>query len=87
MCKKRLNASSGSYSTVEALKNTEVPVLLIHGEDDHFVPLRMAFENRDACASFCKLLVIPGADHARTYYMGRGAYEAAMRAFWEHFDK
>lgn len=87
LCKKRLNASSGSYSTVEALKNTEVPVLLIHGEDDHFVPLRMAFENRDACASFCKLLVIPGADHARTYYMGRGAYEAAMRAFWEHFDK
>lgn len=66
LCKKRLNASSGSYSTVEALKNTEVPVLLIHGEDDHFVPLRMAFENRDACASFCKLLVIPGADHART---------------------
>lgn len=87
LCQKRLNASSGSYSTVEALKNTEVPVLLIHGEDDHFVPLRMAFENRDACASFCKLLVIPGADHARTYYMGRGAYEAAMRAFWEHFDK
>ena len=87
LCQKRLNASSGSYSTVEALKNTDVPILLIHGEDDHFVPLKMAFENRDACAAPCKLLVVPGADHAMSYYMGRGAYEAAMRAFWEHFDK
>ena len=51
LCQKRLNASSGSYSTVEALKNTDVPILLIHGEDDHFVPLKMAFENRDACAA------------------------------------
>ena len=87
LCQKRLNASSGSYSTVEALKNTDVPILLIHGEDDHFVPLKMAFENRDACAAPCKLLIVPGADHAMSYYMGRGAYEAAMRAFWEHFDK
>lgn len=87
LCKKRLNASSGSYSTVEALKNTDVPVLLIHGEDDHFVPLKMAFENRDACAAPCKLLVVPGADHAMSYYMGRGAYEAAVRAFWEHFGQ
>ena len=47
----------------------------------------MAFENRDACAAPCKLLVVPGADHAMSYYMGRGAYEAALRAFWEHFDK
>ena len=39
LCKKRLNASSGSYSTVEALKNTDVPILLIHGEDDHFVQI------------------------------------------------
>ncbi|MFQ6976873.1 MAG: hypothetical protein ACLRSD_07730 [Oscillibacter sp.] len=23
----------------------------------------------------CKLLVVPGADHAMSYYMGRGAYE------------
>ena len=87
LCQKRLNASSGSYSTVEALKNTDVPILLIHGEDDHFVPLKMAFENRGACAAPCKLLVVPGADHAMSYYMGRGAYEAAVRAFWERFDK
>ncbi len=52
-----------------------------------FVPLKMAFENRDACAAPCKLLVVPGADHAMSYYMGRGAYEAAVRAFWERFDK
>ena len=81
--------ADSAYTSPRAIwqQNTDVPILLIHGEDDHFVPLKMAFENRDACAAPCKLLVVPGADHAMSYYMGRGAYEAAMRAFWEHFDK
>lgn len=58
LCQKRLNASSGSYSTVEALKNTDVPILLIHGEDDHFVPLKWRLKTatpapRPASCSSC----------------------------------
>ena len=87
VCRRRLSVGSDECSTLDSLAAAKIPMLLIHGEDDHFVPLKMAFENRDACAAPCKLLIVPGADHAMSYYMGRGAYEAAMRAFWEHFDK
>lgn len=87
LCQKRLNASSGSYSTVEALKNTDVPILLIHGEDDHSSRSKWRLKTATPAPRPCKLLVVPGADHAMSYYMGRGAYEAAVRAFWEHFDK
>ena len=81
------HADLAQADALSAVRYARLPILLIHGEDDHFVPLKMAFENRDACAAPCKLLVVPGADHAMSYYMGRGAYEAAVRAFWEHFDK
>ena len=63
-----------------------MPVLLIHGEDDHFVPLRMARENLNACHSPCELLVVPGADHAMSYYMDKETYEAAVRRFWQRCE-
>lgn len=62
-------------------------LLLIHGEDDHFVPLRMARENLSACHSPCELLVVPGADHAMSYYMDKDTYEEATRRFWQRCEK
>lgn len=61
-------------------------MLLIHGEDDHFVPVRMAYENQAACASPCRLLVVPQADHAMSCYVDRQEYEDALRRFWEAYD-
>ena len=74
-------------SAPEALRRCRAPVLFIHGEADSFVPCDMSRENYTACTAPKRLLTVPGADHAMSYYMGRGAYEAAVRAFWEHFDK
>ena len=87
ICKKRLAAGAGSCSTLVSLAETDVPVLLIHGEDDHFVPLKMARENLSACHSHCDLLVVPGADHAMSYYMDRETYEEATRRFWQRCEK
>ena len=86
ICKKRLAAGAGSCSTLVSLAETDVPVLLIHGEDDHFVPLRMARENLSACHSPCELLVVPGADHAMSYYMDKDTYEEATRRFWQRCE-
>lgn len=71
---------------MDALSVTKKPVLLIHGEDDHFVPVRMAYENQAACAAPCRLLVIPGADHTMSYYIDRQEYEEALRHFWSSYD-
>ena len=86
ICKKRLAAGAGSCSTLVSLAETDVPVLLIHGEDDHFVPLKMARANLAACHSPCELLVVPGADHAMSYYMDKDTYEEATRRFWQRCE-
>ena len=74
------------YSTVEALQNTNIPVLLIHGSDDHFVPVEMTYENYMACASPKRLLIVPGADHGMSYYLEREKYEDTVQAFWAEHD-
>lgn len=75
------------YSTVEALQSTTIPVMLIHGSDDHFVPVEMTYENYKACASSKKLLIVPGADHGMSYFLEPERYEDAVKAFWAEHDK
>ena len=86
MCKQRINCGSGDYSTLDALKKTKIPVLFVHGTDDHFVPVEMTYENYKACASPKRLLIVPGADHAVSYCVNRDEYQKAMLDFWADFD-
>ena len=73
-------------STVEALKNSKVPVLFAHGTNDHFVPVAMTYENYQACTAPKSLLIVPGADHGMSHYMEKDRYEQTMLDFWERFD-
>lgn len=87
MCKRRINMSADEYSTIDAMENSKVPVLFVHGTDDHFVPVEMTYENYKACAAPKRLLVVPGADHCMSYYMNKEAYEKAVKEFWNDYDK
>lgn len=80
---------SGSFacSTTDALRETTIPVLLIHGTEDHFVPVEMTYRNYLACASPKRLLIVPGADHGMSYLVDKAGYEAAVKNFWRAFDK
>ena len=86
LCRRKIQTAADSYSTTEALRNTDIPVLFIHGSDDHFVPVEMTYENYKACAAPKRLLVVPGAEHAMSYLTDRQAYEKALTEFWESFD-
>lgn len=87
MCKKRINMGAGDFSTVDALSKTKIPVLLIHGTDDHFVPIEMTYENYKACNSPKRLLVVPGADHSMSYFINKDEYEYTELKFMRDFDK
>lgn len=87
LCKRKIKAGAKSCTTTEALKNTDIPVLFIHGTDDHFVPIEMTYENYKACASEKHLLIVPGAEHAMSYIVDKPAYEDAVRNFWNMYDK
>lgn len=87
MCRRKIQVGSKEHSTVEALKHTHVPVILVHGADDHFVPVEMTYENYTACTAPKDLLIVPGADHGISYFMEPEKYENAVKAFWAKYDR
>ncbi|MDD2979924.1 MAG: alpha/beta hydrolase [Hespellia sp.] len=63
------------------VRKAKVPILLIHGEKDTFVPCRMCYEIYENVASQKKKLIIAGAAHAESYYKDMAAYEQALNDF------
>lgn len=87
LCRKKIQIGASDHSTIDALKNCKVPVLLIHGTDDSFVPIEMTYENYKACASDKRLFVVPGAEHALSYCIDQAGYEQTVREFWREYDE
>ncbi len=85
--KQKINMSNDEYSTVTAMKQCKIPVLFIHGADDHLVPISMTYENYRACIAPKRLLVVPYADHGMSYYVDKTAYETALKNFFTDYDK
>ena len=85
--KRRLQLSPREASTTEALAKSRVPVLLIHGSDDAFVPVTMTYENYKACVSPKELLIVPGAGHGMSYLTEKDRYEAVLLDFWQKYDR
>ena len=76
-----------SVSAEEMLKKAKIPVLLIHGEDDGFVPCEMSRRNYEACASEKEILIVPGADHGMSYMTDTPKYVATFKGFLQkHFE-
>jgi len=86
LCKKKIQVGSQDYTTLDAMKECDVPVLFIHGTDDTFVPVEMTYENYKACTAPKTLFVVPGATHAMSYVVDKTGYEKTVKDFWELWD-
>ena len=77
------NFSLNSASAMSAVKSTNVPILLIHGEEDDFVPCdmsrRIAAENPERV----ELHTFPGAGHGLSYLVDTERYTELVRSFCE----
>ena len=69
-------------SAAQALETCRVPVLLVHGEADNFVPCEMSRENYARCASAKRLITVPGADHGFSYLVDKPGIETALKQFF-----
>lgn len=84
--KKRVQIGSNDFSCAQALENSKIPVLFVHGTDDRFVPINMTFENYKACKAEKELFIVPCADHGMSYIVDKEGYENTLLKFWERFD-
>ena len=70
-------------SAVEAVKKAKVPILIIHGEDDRFVPCEMGRAIHRACPDGAELVTFPDAGHAISYLADEPRYRSIINGFWE----
>lgn len=68
-------------SPIEAVKRCRVPLILIHGEADDFVPCEMSKQVYEACASQKKFVTIPGAGHGLAFPVDKEGYLRALADF------
>ena len=68
-------------SALKAVKDTKVPVLLIHGEADDFVPCEMSRRIHEANPSMTELHTFPGAGHGVSFMVDEERYEELVVSF------
>ena len=85
LCKEKLHFDPVKHTTIEALSKATIPMLFIHGDNDHFVPVEMTLDNYDACASEKMIMISPGAEHGLSYYNEPERYQDYVLRFFERF--
>lgn len=65
----------------EAVSRASVPILLIHGEADHFVPCEMSREIAACCESSVTVDTFPDAGHGLCYMIDPKRYERIVYEF------
>ena len=68
-------------SAMESVKNAKVPILLIHGEADTFVPPYMSRDIRDANPKLTELHTFPDAGHGISFLLDPERYRRIVDSF------
>jgi len=88
ICLARQGFSLGEADPSRSILETEVPVMLVHGLDDDYVPWRMSVvmaerRRRVLPAALTELLLVPGARHGGSLGADPEVYERALFGFVE----
>lgn len=72
---------------IAAVKKTKVPILIIHGDGDTFVPISMSLAVRDANPQMVTHHAIAGAEHGISYLVDTQKYKDCVAAFMASIPK
>ncbi|MBO5907975.1 MAG: alpha/beta fold hydrolase [Clostridia bacterium] len=73
-----------SAEAKEAVKSSQIPTIILHGEADSFVPCYMSREIFENCKMKKRMLVtFPGAEHGVSYLCDKDRYLGAVESFME----
>jgi alpha-beta hydrolase superfamily lysophospholipase len=67
------------FDSVRKIAGLRMPVLIVHGASDRFVPARFSEELYEAAPQPKRLLLVPGATHNNSMRVGNAQYLEAMR--------
>ncbi|MBQ8860572.1 MAG: alpha/beta hydrolase [Ruminococcus sp.] len=72
---------------IKAVKKAEIPVLILHGEDDRYVPCFMSEEIEKANPKMVKRYTFPNAGHGLSFFSNKERYREITEAFFEDCTK
>ena len=81
LCRMIAHFDLDATTTYEALKNTDLPILFIHGTADELVPYEMAKKHCSLENNKRELVSIEGATHAFGYIVNTSLVESKLFAF------
>lgn len=70
-------------NTVDSLKKSKIPVLLIHGANDGFVPCEMSQKAYESTGENGHLVLIDGANHGMSYLTDKTKVETEIKIFFK----
>lgn len=73
--------SLNATTAAEAVKLARVPILILHGEADGFVPAAMSEEIHAACQERVQRFTFPGADHGISFLVDEQRYRRIVTEF------
>lgn len=81
LCQHIAGYGFSDYSSNQAVRVTDIPILFIHGKNDNFVPTQMSIKNYNDCKSPKELLLVDNAGHGASYYENTELYESTVNDF------
>ena len=67
--------------TRKILKNSKLPILMVHGKEDGFVPCKMSEDACAVCAGEKQLLLVDDADHGLSFIKDPDSYMSLVETF------
>lgn len=68
---------------LRAVKNSNIPLLIVHGDDDRFVPVEMSEEIKNASGPQCTLEIFKDAAHGVSFIYDEKRYRKVIEDFRE----
>ncbi len=68
-------------SAIEAVRESKVPILILHGDADDFVPCEMSIDCQMAGEDHVQVVLIKGAAHGMSHCVDTPSYEDAVYKF------
>lgn len=70
-------------SAIEAVRDSHIPTLILHGDCDDFVPCSMSMDCQIAGEEHVRLVLIKGAAHGMSHCVDTPSYEASVYEFFQ----
>jgi alpha-beta hydrolase superfamily lysophospholipase len=70
---------SQKFDSVDKIARVHMPVLIVHGTDDRYVPSRFSQKLFDAAPEHKRLLLVQGGTHNNSMRVGESAYRQAFQ--------